>query len=196
MEETFSPGWQGNLGEAICIVFTVIILVIFVLTFSYLRKKPTASAAPRQKPQEPNEPTAMEAPKPEPVLIHCPACDTEISHYAPLCLKCEHPINSMPQNQETTPQTDQNQTIIIQQETPQSNGMGTAGFILALMSLVLSWVPGIGWIVWFLGFLLSFIGMFKYPRGLAIAGFLISIIDLFVLIMIIGALAGVATLLF
>lgn len=43
MEETFSPVWQGNLGEAICIVFIVIIIVIFVLTFSYLRKKPTAS---------------------------------------------------------------------------------------------------------------------------------------------------------
>lgn len=85
---------------------------------------------------------------------------------------------------------DHNQTIIIQQPAHESNGIGTAGFVLALISLFFSWVPGIGWIAWFLGFLLSFIGMFKSPRGLAITGFLISIIDLIVLIAVIGSIAS------
>ena len=32
----------------------------------------------------------------------------------------------------------------------------------------LSWLPGVNAILWFIGLLLSFFGMFKRPRGLAI----------------------------
>lgn len=85
---------------------------------------------------------------------------------------------------------DHRQTVIIKQAVRKSNGVGTAGFVLALISLLFSWLPGIGWVVWFLGFLLSFIGMFKSPRGLAVTGFLISIIDLIVLIAVIGSIAS------
>lgn len=91
-------------------------------------------------------------------------------------------MNSLPE--------DRRQTVIVQQIARESNGVGTAGFVLALISLLFSWLPGIGWVVWFLGFLLSFIGMFKSPRGLAIAGFLISIIDLIILVSIIGGIAS------
>lgn len=72
----------------------------------------------------------------------------------------------------------------------QSNGLGTAGFIFAILSLLVCWAPVVGWVIWFLGFLFSFIGMFKSPRGLAVAGFFISIIDFIVLVVVIGALAG------
>ena len=51
-------------------------------------------------------------------------------------------------------------------------------------------MPGVGWVVWFLGFLLSFIGLFSAPRGLAVAGFIISIIDLIILLLFFGALAA------
>ncbi|MBR1940426.1 MAG: hypothetical protein IJ845_03725 [Bacteroidaceae bacterium] len=78
------------------------------------------------------------------------------------------------------------QTIIIRQERPQSNGFGTAGFIMALLGMFLSWVPGIGWILWFLGFIFSVIGLFGHPKGLAITGFIISIIDFVILIALIG----------
>ena len=97
------------------------------------------------------------------------------------CLKCGHPICPT-SNPRTTSPTDHNQTIIIQQPVRQSNGTGTAGFVLSLIALILSWLPGVGWVVWFLGFLLSFIGIFKSPRGLAITGFIISIIDLIILV--------------
>lgn len=141
--------------------------------------------------QMPDESPILEEPKPEPILIHCPACGMEISRYAPSCLKCGHPINPTIPNKRGSDMPEQ--TIIIQEPTQQSNGTGTAGFVLSLISLVLSWLPGIGWIIWFLGFLLSFIGMFRSPRGLAITGFIISIIDLIILTTIIGAVAGAAS---
>ena len=74
-----------------------------------------------------------------------------------------------------------------------SNGLGTAGFVLALISLVCSWIPGVGWVTWFLGLLFSFIGVFKSPRGLAIAGLIISLIDIIILIVVFGALLGIGS---
>ena len=82
-------------------------------------------------------------------------------------------------------QTNGQQTIIIQKKT---NGMGTAGFVLALLSFLFSWAPVVNWILWFLGALFSFIGLFKSPRGLAIAGFIISFINLFIILFLIGLL--------
>lgn len=76
----------------------------------------------------------------------------------------------------------------------QSNGIGTAGFVFAILSLLVSWAPIVGWIIWFFGFLFSFIGMFKSPRGLAVTGFLISIIDLIVLVVVVGSLASLLSL--
>lgn len=39
------------------------------------------------------------------------------------------------------------QTIIINQQEKKSNGLGTAGFILALIALFFGWIPVLGWIV-------------------------------------------------
>lgn len=198
MEEFYSPVWQEYLGGVSGIVFTIIIILLFVFAFRYLRKKPISPTAPSQVPQTPDEMPAVEISQPEPLLIHCPACGTEISRYAPSCLKCGHPIYPTSSPRIVSP-ADHNQTIIVQtpvHQSNQSNGTGTAGFVLALISLILSWVPGVGWVVWFLGFLLSFTGMFKSPRGLAITGFIISIIDLIILVVVIGSLAGIASYLF
>ena len=113
---------------------------------------------------------------------------------------------------ETRPTTVSPQETQIQQNQPQpqypnnpqlsvinniqqskSNGLGTAGFVLALISFLFCWVPGVNWVVWFLGAIFSIIGCFKEPRGLAIAGTIISFIDIIVLISIIGAIAGTAS---
>ncbi len=83
------------------------------------------------------------------------------------------------------------QTIIIRQEIRKSNGMGTAGFVLALISLFCSWLPVVNWVVWFLGLLLSFIGMFKRPRGLAVAGFIISLFDFILIVILLGIFAAI-----
>ena len=81
----------------------------------------------------------------------------------------------------------QGQTIIIKQN--ESNGTGTAGFVLALIALFFGWVPFIGWLLWFLGLILSFVGIFKKPKGLAIAGLIISLLGLIFLIFIFAGIA-------
>ena len=83
------------------------------------------------------------------------------------------------------------QTITInQQERRSTNGLGTAGFILALLGLIFNWVPGLGWVLWALGLIFSFVGIFRTPRGLAIAGLVISCIALIVLIILVSAIAS------
>lgn len=65
------------------------------------------------------------------------------------------------------------QHVIVQQMVSPSNGLGIAGFVLGLLGLI----PVIGLLFGALGFIFSFIGLFKSPRGLAIAGFILSIIS-------------------
>ena len=69
-------------------------------------------------------------------------------------------------------------TILVREQRYKSNGLGTAGFITSLLGLLLSWVPVLGWILWLVGALLSLIGVFKSPRGLAITGLILSLITL------------------
>lgn len=87
--------------------------------------------------------------------------------------------------------TGSQQTVIIQQAPEKaSNGLGTAGFILALLALVFCWVPVLDWILWILGLVFSLIGVFKAPRGFAIAGLVISLFVLILLILVFGAIAA------
>ncbi len=60
----------------------------------------------------------------------------------------------------------------------QSNGLGTAGFVLALLSLIFCWVPFLNVILCLLGFIFSLIGVCKknVKKGLAITGLILSII--------------------
>ena len=90
------------------------------------------------------------------------------------------------------------QTIIINRQPNPTNSLGTAGFVLAIIGFFLSWIPVlgwiiglffswmpvVGWIIWILGLIFSFCGIFKAPKGLAIAGLVISLIDLIILIVI------------
>ncbi len=89
------------------------------------------------------------------------------------------------------------QIIINQIAEKKSNGVGTAGFVLALIAFCIGWIPIIGWvpgwILWILGLILSFAGVFKKPRGLAITGLIISVAEFFILFFVIGAMvAGIA----
>lgn len=61
----------------------------------------------------------------------------------------------------------------------ESNTIAKAGFIINLIALVLGMtfiglIPG--FILWILGSLFSFIGLFKRPRGMAIAGIILGIL--------------------
>jgi hypothetical protein len=74
------------------------------------------------------------------------------------------------------------QTIIINQQKKETNGTGIAGFVLSIIALFLGWIPILGWILWFAGLILSIIGLFKKPKGLAIAGLIISLLGIILLI--------------
>lgn len=93
----------------------------------------------------------------------------------------------------TNEQDQSKQTIIInQQPASRSNGVGTAGFVLALIALFLGWIPVLGWILWVLGLILSACGVFRNPRGLAIAGLVISLIGIIFLLAVFGSIATAA----
>jgi hypothetical protein len=85
-------------------------------------------------------------------------------------------------------QNSKSQTVIINQTERKSNGIGTAGFVLALIALFFGWIPVLGWIIWLLGLIFSFIGVFKTPKGLSIAGLVISIIGVILLLAVFGAI--------
>lgn len=77
-----------------------------------------------------------------------------------------------------------------------SNGLGVAGFVTSLVGLVLC-----GGLICPIGLFLSFVALFRRPRGFAVAGFIIGLIGsawlivafLFVFVLGVG-LAGVAAL--
>ena len=98
----------------------------------------------------------------------------------------------MQENQ--TPQNQGTQTIYVNQVTKESNGIGTAGFVLSIIAIFLGWIPFLGWLIWLLGLIFSFAGVFKNPKGLAIAGLVISFIGIILLIAVFGALLGTAAL--
>ena len=77
------------------------------------------------------------------------------------------------------------------------NGCGIAGFILALIGLVICWVPIlniVSLILCGLGFLLCFIGLFLKNRkkGLTIVGLLFAITGIAVFIVEWGAIIGIS----
>jgi len=69
--------------------------------------------------------------------------------------------------------------IIIQQtKQSQTNAMGVTGFVCSLLTFFFFWAPLLGPALGTVGFIFSLIGISKEPKGLAIAGLIISIIML------------------
>lgn len=97
------------------------------------------------------------------------------------------------QNQNQPPST----TVIVNQVNQtekRSNGIGTAGFILALLGVIFSWIPILNWILWIVGLILSFVGVFKKPKGLAIAGLCLSLLGIILIIAVIGTIGALFSL--
>ncbi len=138
-------------------------------------------------------------------LIYCSNCGKQVSDKASTCVHCSAALSPVqPQIQpQIQPQTAQQpfqqhtnatqQAVYVNVPTKQSNGIGTTGLVFSILGVFLGWIPVLGWIVWFLGVLFSFIGLFKSPRGTAIAGFIISFIWLIVLIFVIGSIASLSS---
>ena len=67
---------------------------------------------------------------------------------------------------------------------PQKNGVGTAGFVMSITGLILCWVPVLKWLLLVPAFLLSLIGSFRKPRALAIIGLIVSLLVIIILVAI------------
>lgn len=163
--------------------------------------------------------TVNETPvQPQVKRTFCKYCGTELQAGTAFCPSCGKPQGNVPvqpQQQQVYVQPQQQQPYaagIYQQPQPamaantaqnasttvivqgsRSNGMGTAGFVFSLLAFLVCWVPFVDIIVWFLGALFSFIGLFKAPRGLAIAGFVLSFIGIIILVAFFGAILGFAS---
>jgi hypothetical protein len=62
------------------------------------------------------------------------------------------------------------------------NGIGIAGFILALIAFFLGWIPILGWILWILGLVFSSVGLAKKRIGFAATGLSLSVCSLIIII--------------
>lgn len=102
------------------------------------------------------------------------------------------PIQQQAQYQQPPMQPGFQQMPYAPEQPKQVNGLGIAGFVCALCAAVFSWIPILNWILWIVGLVLSGIGVTKQPKGLAIAGLVISLVSLVLIIAIIGCVAGVA----
>lgn len=78
--------------------------------------------------------------------------------------------------------------MIINQTQKKSNDNDTNVFVLALIAVFLGWVPELGWLIWLLGLILFCVGVLKEPKGLAIAGLVISLIVIILLLTVFVAI--------
>lgn len=93
-------------------------------------------------------------------------------------------------NQTITPSSDNNIQITNQVVSIPHNSLGTAGFVLALIGVFTSWIPVLGWLIWLIGAILSVVGLFRTPKGMAIAGTVISFFDFILLVTVVGTIAA------
>lgn len=74
----------------------------------------------------------------------------------------------------------ENHHIIIEKT---ENTAATASVILAVVGIIISLIPFLGWFslpLWFLAIIFGFVGLFKeYKRGMAIAGIIIGLFTIF-----------------
>ncbi len=120
--------------------------------------------------------------------MYCQNCGENYDNSLQNCPKCGAPRQS---NVVYVQQT--------QQAPKQSNGMGTAGFVLSLLGFL---SLGLSFILQLLGFIFSCVGVSKAKKlngtgkGLSIAGIVLSILawipGILMYVFVIGAIASVA----
>ena len=121
----------------------------------------------------------------------CPYCGEEVPETATKCMYCTAWLNEEQptvQPPVTPVQPSAQPQAAAAQPVSRKNGISTAGLVLSIIGLALCWVPGVNLVLWFLGFLFSFIGVFKRPKGKAIAGLIISAVSIVVIILVYGAI--------
>lgn len=113
-------------------------------------------------------------------MKHCIYCGAEMPDEAKFCGKCGTAFAVEQKEQNCELQSAQQQsTIIIQTQT---NSIGIVGFVFALIGLFIGYIPFVGWIIVLVGAICSSKGRNKEPKGLAIAGSIISVINIIIMI--------------
>ena len=118
--------------------------------------------------------------------MYCNKCGSNIpddSAFCPVCgasfadFTTQKSIQDIPQSTQPIPVIVTSQA----QKVSRSNGMGTAGLILGIAGMFLSWLPYVGWIIPLLGLIFSIVGLTKRNtvKGAAIAGLILSILSFF-----------------
>lgn len=156
----------------------------------------------------------------------CPYCGEEVLAEAKKCKHCREWLTDQPvakdgnaeleptQNEKVKDDSSSNQAfqpIVTKEQQPivnvyttaaqvrehkQKNGIGLTGFILSLVCLFSSWAPGLNIVMWILGLVFSAVGVFRKPKGFAIAGLVISMISILVIIILAAAIGELASELF
>jgi hypothetical protein len=82
------------------------------------------------------------------------------------------------------------QHVIVQQisntSNENTNGLGVAGFVIGLISFLGSFIV-IGGILGIVGLVISCAGLFKSPRGLAIAGLVLSLLSIAIAMLVVNS---------
>lgn len=142
---------------------------------------------------------AIQTVEPEVVKRYCSYCGRELQEGAVFCPFCGKPLDGVShQDQPSVTLVHQTNTYYQQVTTNNAapvvekrkvNGVGIAGFIFALLSLVVYLSSMfmtadrlfLCFILYIFGLFFSIVGMFHSPRHFAFVGLIVSIVDIFLL---------------
>lgn len=121
----------------------------------------------------------------------CPVCGVAVSAYNGYA--CNDSAATHPLVTPVQPQVhDQPQRVVYVEKRSSGNGPAIAGFVLSLLSMILLWIPLVGWyiggILGIIGLVFDIVGICRPRRGLAIAGFIMLIVGFVFAVSFTGAL--------
>lgn len=109
----------------------------------------------------------------------CPNCGAAVTPAQPVY---QQPVYQQPAYQQPA----YHAPVYTPVNVPRGNGLGTAGMVMGIVSICISWIPVINVIVFFtgiLGFIFSLIGVCRRNvtgKGRAIAGLVLSIVAIII----------------
>jgi len=127
----------------------------------------------------------------------CQQCGNELKMESKFCNNCGKTVAYMPQPQNNYQQPyQQPPSVVIMTPPPfggvvtETNKLGTAGLIFALVALFLSCSTTLGWLCRITAVILSIAGLSKKPNGTAVAGLTISLVNSAIILFLYASIAS------